>query len=365
LGFLALAAVALTALALAVMAGSAAAQDGEGEALDTEYCLGCHGNEGLTTTLESGEILPLTVDPEEHAGSVHSAGGLTCIDCHTNIVGFPHEPIDPVAVPDLRAWELSRQATCNQCHGEQFSTAMDDVHAEALAAGNREAAVCTDCHDPHYTQALVEHSPEAVETCRTCHSAVYDIYADSIHGEALLNGNRDVPTCTDCHGVHDVEGPSRPDFHLFSPRICAECHEDAELMAKYGVRADVFETYVADFHGTTVVLFEALAPDQETNKAVCIDCHGVHSIQSADDPNSPTFRENLLRTCQRCHPDASANFPSSWLGHYTPAPGQATLVWLATWFYKIVIPVTLGSMGLYVILLTYRDRRNRKEAASG
>ena len=136
-------------------------------------------------------------------------------------------------------------------------------------------------------------------------------------------------------------------------------------MGEYGVRTDVFDTYVADFHGTTVVLFEALAPDQETNKAVCIDCHGVHSIQSADNPHSQTFKDNILATCQRCHPDATANFPSSWLGHYTPSASNATLVWLATWFYRILIPVVIGGMLLYVLMLTFRMWHIRREAARG
>ncbi|MCJ7726486.1 MAG: hypothetical protein MUP76_08895, partial [Acidimicrobiia bacterium] len=155
------------------------------------------------------------------------------------------------------------------------------------------------------------------------------------------------------------------EFHLFSPTLCATCHEDPALMGKYGIRADTFDTYIADFHGTTVVLFEALAPDQETNKPVCIDCHGVHNIQSADNPNSQTFKTNILRTCQRCHPDAETNFPSSWLGHYVPSPDSALLVWLAGWFYKIIIPVTIGGMLLYAVLLSFRSRRFRKEAARG
>ncbi len=69
------------------------------------------------------------------------------------------------------------------------------------------------------------------------------------------------------------------------------------------------KSYVTDFHGTTVVLFEEIAPDQETNKPVCIDCHGVHDMKSVDDPESTVIKENLLDTCQKCHPDATTNFP--------------------------------------------------------
>ena len=49
-------------------------------------------------------------------------------------------------------------------------------------------------------------------------------------------------------------------------------------MNKYEISTEVFDTYVADFHGTTVILFEHQDPNVETNKAVCYDCHGVHNI---------------------------------------------------------------------------------------
>jgi hypothetical protein len=212
----------------------------------------------------------------------------------------------------------------------------------------------------------VAHSPEVPLTCRNCHSEIYDLYEDSVHGASLIGaGNRDVPTCTDCHGVHDVEGPTDSPFHLFSPQICAECHGDEDLMGEYGISTDVFETYVADFHGKTVILYEDLAPDQETNKPVCVDCHGVHGIRSEDDPDGGVFRANLLGTCQRCHPDATENFPASWLSHYTPKPGSATLVWAADLFFKVLTPLVLACIVLYIglhFIGRVRGRMRRRHA---
>ncbi len=131
-------------------------------------------------------------------------------------------------------------------------------------------------------------------------------------------------------------------------------------MAEYGISTQVFDTYVADFHGTTVQLFEVLAPDQETNKPVCIDCHGVHHIVATGDPESTVFQENLLSTCQRCHPDATANFPTAWLSHYQPTPDEATLVFLVRLFYRILIPLVIGLMVLYVLMDVFRRLRTRR-----
>jgi hypothetical protein len=121
-------------------------------------------------------------------------------------------------------------------------------------------------------------------------------------------------------------------------------------MSRYGISTDVFETYVSDFHGTTVVIFEAIAPGQETNKPVCIDCHGVHDMRQVNDPESRVIKENLLSTCQRCHPDATANFPDSWLSHYRPSPEHAPLVYYVNLFYKVLIPTTIGGLLLFVVV---------------
>ncbi len=198
--------------------------------------------------------------------------------------------------------------------------------------------------------------------CELCHAQVFELYKQSIHGAALIGeGNPDVPSCTDCHTVHSTQGPSTGSFHLFSPQICADCHADEELMSQYGISTDVFDNYVADFHGTTVLLFEKTAPDQETNKPVCIDCHGVHDMRQVDDPESTVIKENLLTTCQKCHPDATADFPTSWIGHYQPDLQNAPVVFFVKLFYTILIPTVLGAMAIFVASDAGRRIVNRRK----
>jgi len=332
-------------------------------------CKNCHGLLEGEATLASGETIPLHVDPQSIMESVHGDRviqgvdytALKCTDCHTDIheQGFPH---DPVTTESLRVWKIEQAVLCQDCHEEIAASQQHDVHYAHIAEGNLDAATCTDCHGNHAIQPPNEPRQRISETCGKCHSAINEQYAHSVHGAALLGeDNPDVPVCIDCHGVHGIEDPLTTQFRLNSPQLCAECHADETLMAKYDISTDVFDTYVADFHGTTVTLFEKQSPDHPVNTAVCYDCHGVHNILPATEENSQIMKANLLVTCQQCHPDATANFSDAWTSHYTPSWEHNRIVFLVDLFYMIVIPVTLGGFMLYIGTDVYRQARERRE----
>ncbi|MEW6718106.1 MAG: hypothetical protein AB1345_11470 [Chloroflexota bacterium] len=47
------------------------------------------------------------------------------------------------------------------------------------------------------------------KTCERCHSEIYKLYEQSVHGAALIGkGDSNVPTCTDCHTVHNLASPN-------------------------------------------------------------------------------------------------------------------------------------------------------------
>lgn len=325
-----------------------------------ETCLSCHAAPGMQTTLPSGEVLVLTIDVEAYENSVHGKQGYACVQCHTDIREYPHRPLTAQTRRDVT---LLYYQNCARCHQDKYNATLDSVHQAALASGNKEAAVCVDCHGYHDVSDPAEPRTRIPQTCERCHSLIYAEYTESVHGEALLGeGNPDVPTCIDCHGVHNVAGPSTSPFHLFSPQICARCHADRELMEKYGVNTNVFDSYVADFHGTTVI-FDQQYPNQGTNTPVCIDCHGVHNMKRVDDAESQVIKQNLLGTCQRCHPTASPNFADAWLGHYTPDVNKYPIVYFVDLFYKIFIPGVLGGMALFVIGDASRRVINRRRIA--
>lgn len=314
---------------------------------DNESCLSCHSRPDLTYEFPSGETWSLYVDQDTFHNSIHGQEELACTDCHTDISDYPHPPLE---ANSPRFYALEQYKTCEQCHSQVYQQTLDSIHAREIASGNWDAAICTDCHDPHATTSPDEPRTAIPLTCSKCHSGIYNEYLDSVHGQALVDeNNADVPTCIDCHGVHNQEDPRTTEFRLNSPNLCADCHADEALMGKYDISTHVFDTYVADFHGTTVTLFERQSPDMPTNKPVCYDCHGVHNMKSADDPESQVFKENILQTCQKCHPDATTNFSATWLGHYEPDVNKYPIVYFVDLFYKIFIPAVLGFMGLYVV----------------
>ena len=234
---------------------------------------------------------------------------LECTDCHKSqgFNGFPHLNLDATTRRELT---IDMEQVCTGCHKEIAERQHDGVHEKAIAEGKLDAATCSDCHGNHAIQDPNLPRERVSQTCGKCHSTINNQYKQSVHGAALLGEeNPDVPVCTDCHGVHNIVDPTTTAFRANSPDMCGKCHADAEKMAKYNISTDVFNTYVADFHGTTVELFQKQHPDQETNKAVCYDCHGIHNIMPANDKNSQVIKQNLLNDMPEVPPGRHGQFP--------------------------------------------------------
>lgn len=333
---------------------------------DNAACLGCHGKPGVSATIGSDNF-SATIDSTLYDVSVHGSSGVACATCHPDITGFPHPtPTEK----SHKEFSVKSSEVCQQCHKDQFTQQQDSMHHQAYVSGNTLAPTCTDCHNPH-TQTklrdqngtlLVEGRVNIPVTCSKCHNEIYKQYVNSVHGKGVtVEGNPDTPTCTDCHNVHNIQAVNAA-FKLRSPNICAKCHTNKQMMDKYAISTNVLNTYVSDFHGTTVTIFEKTAPDQITNKPVCIDCHGVHDITRIDDPqNGLQLKTNLLKTCQKCHPDANANFPDSWMSHYNSSTKVDPLVFYVNLFYKILIPLVIGAMAFFVLTDIIRTQINKRK----
>lgn len=322
------------------------------------FCTVCHTASATQTyALADGTTLPINIDVNVIANSVHGNpdGALSCSDCHGEDA-FPH---DDLPAANQREYTITMSNVCIDCHTEQAENLADDVHYTGLIDGNLRAATCIDCHGSHDVQPPAENLQNISETCGDCHQIIFRQYEGSIHGEALFNGDENVPTCVSCHGVHSIQHPTTALFRNRSPELCADCHGDEALMQEYDISTHIFDSYLTDFHGTTVELFEQNDPNVPTNKAVCYDCHGVHNILATADENGHVIRDNLLTTCRECHPDATSDFPDSWIGHYEPTFETHPFLTSVNIFYKLLIPGVLGAFVLLVLTDIIRMIRKR------
>ena len=319
-------------------------------------CLKCHGDPNLSMTFPNGEVLPLYLDADAFQHSVHGTR-LTCVDCHQRNIAVPHQS---PKVQSRRQLALVEYEVCKRCHFENYARTLDSMHFDAMAEGKEDAPICTDCHGSHDVVRLTESRTKIAQTCSKCHDDIYKAYSSSVHGSALNEeDNPDVPVCITCHGVHNIASAKTASFRQASVDLCASCHADEKLMSKYNISADVFKTYVDDFHGKTVSFYQKENSRVWPDVAVCTDCHGVHDMKKVDDPDSTVIKENLVTTCRKCHADAKPNFSSAWLSHYEPSPHKALLVYAIKQYYKFLIPAMVLGLALNIALDLWRLARNR------
>lgn len=218
-------------------------------------CVSCH--------LEIGDELALPV--EGMKGDVHSRQGLSCADCHGGDPTAGLEDGDPEAAMDPAKGYIG---VPKRSEIPQF---------------------CSRCHsDPEYMHRF---NPRAA-------TDQYDNYKTSIHGKLLLQGDGNVATCIDCHGVHGIlnaKDARSSVYPLNIPATCGRCHSDSDYMAPYGIPTDQASEYRTSVHGV------ALLEKGDMAAPACNDCHGNHG---ATPPGAPS----IAFICGQCHLNNSELF---------------------------------------------------------
>jgi hypothetical protein len=312
-------------------------------------CMGCHQRR-LVKKLGDGTGLTLVVDESMLAESVHRK--IDCADCHEGYTTTEH-PEKTFA--DARAVTHALSGTCAGCHEDKQTSYEESIHAARAKQGDLKTPACADCHGSHQVGPASEEKIASARRCRTCHEKVYDEYAKSVHGAALVSGkNQDVPVCSDCHHAHEIADPTKAAFKNHTPETCGGCHANEEMMAKYGLSTAVLDSYLQDFHGVTASFYNKEGKDEARPIAVCSDCHGIHNINRTKGPDANVLKANLLARCQKCHPDATENFPDAWVSHYQPSWKRASLVYLVGLGYKLFIPFMMIGLILQILLHVWR-----------
>jgi len=85
----------------------------------------------------------------------------------------------------------------------------------------------------------------------------------------------------------------------------------------------------------------------------------VHDIKSFKSEDPAQVRKDVMAACQKCHPNASTNFPDAWLGHYELSLEKTPLPWLVRAFYWVMIPFMLIGLTLHIVVDLWRVARNR------
>lgn len=291
----------------------------------------------------------------------------TCITCHGS-----HE-ILAVANPSARTNHKNSVKICITCHEDQKLTAKvaelpkpsmikayeNSIHGKALMAeGNDKAPACVDCHGSHsFLPADEPESPvfktKVAQTCGGCHSEIAAAYAASVHGTALARGILESPTCTSCHGEHDIRAAQDPGSRVYATNVsktCSDCHASDKVVAKYGLKADRISTFKESFHGAAGAL-------GDTRVANCASCHGVHDIFPQSDSRSLINAVNIEKTCGQCHEGLPADFARGAV-HTSASIRDSGGEFYVRKFYYWFIPIIIIGFIIYRVL-EYKRRVRR------
>jgi hypothetical protein len=230
----------------------------------------------------------------------------SCMMCHTK--AQCDECHDELGV----VWRTTEQFTydvengCQACHGyENLTKVSADGLKSYYVTGIEQSAhrdvTCVECHpDFSYTDdepATAMWQVNAGLACQECHDhdEVAAVYAESLHGQLIAQGDYSSATCASCHGGHDIARldteAAKLDLLFSAEQMCAPCHQEA------------YDSYDDYYHGAP---YKARA----TDAPACWHCHGAHEVLAVGDPASLMYPVNAIETCgqEGCHYGSSEAF---------------------------------------------------------
>jgi len=314
---------------------------------------------------------------KEHRESIHGISlnegideAAMCWNCHSS------HSIKKVKDPQSMVFPSNIASTCGKCHDnsqmmQKFDLGIknpganyiNSVHGKLVAEGKSSAPSCTVCHGVHNIKNKIQPGSRISafnipQLCGTCHKEAAEDYTKSIHWLRAEKGFRESPVCNDCHSEHNIQKVNTSNKRLEAKKIqeetCIICHQSPRIAARFGSEGGQALLYQDSYHGLAVMKGDSRA-------AMCIDCHSVHKILPKNYPESSINPENVTATCQKCHKDASVIFSQSY-SHKTQNKEAAKIENIVGSIYFWLIISVIGGMILHnALIFIYEVRKKRKK----
>lgn len=279
----------------------------------------------------------------------------SCIECHGihEILSKKNtaSPTYPLNVPALCArchWDNQKAGLNYQGNQHEIMDHyIESIHGRGLLkSGLVVTATCTDCHTAH--RELPSSDPDSsvnrnqiAQTCAKCHNGVFEKFKKSIHSPGPNRDSAKLPVCSDCHTAHTIKRTDMNSFNFEIMNVCGKCHEE------------IAKTYFQTFHGKVTKL-------GYTKTAKCQDCHGSHEILPVTDPQSKLSRQNIVQTCQQCHPGVNKRF-AGYLTHSTHHdPKKYPWIFWTFWSMTALLVGTFLASGLHTLLWLPKSLQMRR-----
>jgi len=377
------------------------------QGLADRECLRCHVDPGLRMVRE-GRTVPLYVSANELGLSRHAR--IACVQCHTGARPSRGRPCA----------SITTRVDCSICHEQQVAHYRESTHGQLAAKDSPDAPGCADCHGVHGVKGknesnsptfarnvpglcakchragrkaavryagnevhAVEHYLESIHgkgliesgltvtancadchtahrelpsrdprssvhvanvaaTCGQCHRGIVELFNDSIHSPKINRSGKRLPVCSECHSAHSIARTDLAGFRLQMMDQCGKCH------------TAITESYFDTYHGKVSRL-------GYVKTAKCSDCHGAHDILPVNDTRSRLSRENIVKTCGKCHAGSHRRF-AGYLTHATHHdPEKYPFLFWTFWGMTTLLLGTLTLSGLHTIAWLPRSLQYRKE----
>ena len=233
-------------------------------------------------------------------------------------LGQPASGQESTLQPTPQSTPTPSATGCADCHDGEADSRVAGPPYQLLAKSVHDGLDCRDCHESISMEQLAPESTRphgdtvAPVNCGECHEEEAEIYKK--HGRLEVGKDPDLPTCSDCHGTHEILPSSDRQSHVHHsnvPGTCRACHTDVDLVKRHRfLRGEPLRLYESSVHGQASRMGLYV-------EATCNDCHSAtdaegnrtaHRILSPADPESTIHHFNIPDTCGQCHKSVTQDY---------------------------------------------------------